>query len=148
MQNATKTIRQPKAGSKEAALREMRGAGKRRAKTTAPAVAIKAPDSPAAQHQETDVTKKTKKMKTKAAHKPKAKRKPAARKTNGGTPAQLIADHMARDGGASMDELVKKFGIEAHPMRSKIFFVRHTLGYDVEHKDGRYHATAPKKAAA
>lgn len=148
MQTDTKTIRQPKAGSKEAALREMRGAGKRRANTTAPAVATKAPAAPAPQHQETDVKKKLK-AKTKSAKKTKARRrKPAAAKTNSVVTGQQVADHMARDGGASMDELVKKFGIEAHPMRSKIFFVRHTLGYDVQHRDGRYVATAPKKAAA
>jgi hypothetical protein len=65
----------------------------------------------------------------------KPKRQPVA--------AQAIADFMARPEGASMAELVKEFGIEPHPMRAKVFYVKHTLGYAVERVDGRYHATAP-----
>lgn len=57
---------------------------------------------------------------------------------------QQVADFVSRAGGASMDELVAEFKIDAHPMRAKIFYVRHTLGYDVEVKDGRYHGTSPK----
>lgn len=45
-----------------------------------------------------------------------------------------------------MAELVAEFGIEAHPMRAKIHYVRHKLGWNVEIKDGRYHATEPKAA--
>jgi hypothetical protein len=73
---------------------------------------------------------------------PEAKKKAAA----GTVPALDVADFMARDGGASMDELVKQFGIEAHPMRAKIHYVRHKLGWNVETIDGRYYATAPKAA--
>lgn len=78
------------------------------------------------------------------------KSKPTAAKTT--VPAIEIAAFMARPvgatpgspGGASMADLVAEFGIEAHPMRAKIHYVRHKLGWAVEIKDGRYHATAPK----
>lgn len=80
------------------------------------------------------------------------KSKPTAARTT--VPAIEIAAFMARPigatpgtpGGASMSELVAEFGIEAHPMRAKIHYVRHKLGWNVETKDGRYHATAPKAA--
>lgn len=55
--------------------------------------------------------------------------------------------------GVSMAELEAKFGIEAHPMRSKIFAARHDLGFtiDYEKREGdeekRYYATPPKKEA-
>lgn len=61
-------------------------------------------------------------------------------------PALAVAKFMARPNGASMDELVAEFGIEAHPMRAKIHYIRHKLGWTVEIKDGRYHATEPKAA--
>lgn len=63
---------------------------------------------------------------------------------------QKIADFMARPQGASMAELEKEFGIDAHPMRSKIFAARHDLGYTVAHEkregdtEKRYYATPPK----
>lgn len=85
--------------------------------------------------------KKAPAKKAKTAAKPRRQTKGAAKKK--GVPAQLIADFVCRPGGASMDELTKEFGIEAHPMRAKIFYVKHTLGYVVDHKDGRYHGTAP-----
>lgn len=78
-----------------------------------------------------------------AAAKKKAKQ-PKAAKT--GVPALEVAAFICREGGASMPELVKEFGIEAHPMRAKIHYVRHKLGYGVETKDGRYHGAAPKEA--
>lgn len=74
---------------------------------------------------------------------PKTSKPKAARTT---VPALEVASFMARDGGASMEDLVKEFGIEAHPMRAKIHYVRHKLGWTVETKDGRYFATAPKAA--
>lgn len=73
------------------------------------------------------------------------------------TIVQQIADMMARPvghedaplGGASTAEMVKATGIEAHPLRSKIYDVRHKLGYAVESpsKDNgmRYHATPPEQ---
>lgn len=84
---------------------------------------------------------------------PKA-RKAKAEKTT--VPALEVAAFMARPvgatpgapGGASMAELVAEFGIEAHPMRAKIHYVRHKLGWNVEIKDGRYYATEPKAKAA
>jgi hypothetical protein len=54
---------------------------------------------------------------------------------------------MAREGGASMAELVEKFGIDAHPMRAKVHYIRNQIdGWSVETKDGRYYATGPKAA--
>jgi hypothetical protein len=62
-------------------------------------------------------------------------------------PALDVANFMARENGASMAELVEKFGIEAHPMRAKIHYIRNQIpGWEVETKDGRYFATAPKAA--
>jgi hypothetical protein len=51
--------------------------------------------------------------------------------------------------GASMAELVEKFGIEAHPMRAKVHYVRHSMpGWSVETRDGRYYSrfVAPQEA--
>jgi hypothetical protein len=108
-----------------------------------------APARPAAKREENDVTKKPTKV-------PKAKRAPkkrtvpklaaAAKKTAAPrqtVSAQAVADFVSRPGGASMEELTKKFGIEAHPMRAKIYNVRHALGYAVEVREGRYHGTPP-----
>jgi hypothetical protein len=61
----------------------------------------------------------------------------------GPIPSLKIAEFMARPEGASMDELVEEFGIKAHPMRAKVFYVKHNMGWKVERVDGRYHATAP-----
>lgn len=82
--------------------------------------------------------KKTKAPKIEAAKKAKAPKK--------GVPATEVADFICRAGGASMAELEKKFGIEAHPMRAKIFYAKHELGYAIENADGRYTGTPPKAA--
>lgn len=75
----------------------------------------------------------------------KKQRKPVITAPSGGrVSGQQVADFVCRAGGASMEELVAQFGIEAHPMRAKVFYVRHTLGYEVEVREGRYHGTAPK----
>lgn len=71
-------------------------------------------------------------------------KKPTAAKTT--IPALEVAAFVCRDGGASMAELEKEFGIDAHPMRAKIHYVRHKLGYGVETREGRYYGTAPKAA--
>jgi predicted trehalose synthase len=74
---------------------------------------------------------------------PKTKKKAAA----GTVPALDVANFMAREGGASMAELVEKFGIDAHPMRAKVHYIRNQIdGWSVETKDGRYYATGPKAA--
>ena len=81
----------------------------------------------------------------KAAKKSESKvSKPKAERTT--VPALEVAAFICRDGGASRPELVAKVGIEAHPMRAKIHYVRHKRSYAVETKDGRYYATAPKAA--
>ena len=110
-----------------------------------------APAPPVANNEEGQMAKKPKK--TAAKRKPAAKKTPkaAAPKTASGkkgVPATDIAAFICRDGGASMAELVAEFGIEAHPMRAKIHYVRHKLGYGVETKDGRYVGTPPKAEAA
>lgn len=112
-----------------------------------------------AANQETDVKKP--KTKTAPKRKPAAKiikakapkKAAASKKARAPVPAldvaAFICRHASKDnplGGASMAELEKKFGIDAHPMRAKIFYVKHTLGYDIESKDGRYHGTPPKAA--
>lgn len=102
--------------------------------------------------------KKPKKAKKAAAAKPKKRsvseaaanlraakaKKPTAAKTT--VPALEVAAFLCREGGASMAELEKEFGIDAHPMRAKIHYVRHKLNYGVETRDGRYYGTAPKAA--
>lgn len=124
------------------------------------------PTAPAAADQQETTTMKTKaKAKTrKTSKKTPAKKRGAKKRPNanartrvarkGTVPAQDVADFVSRPvghrdaplGGASMEELVARFKIEAHPMRAKIHYVRHELGYDVAVKDGRYHGTPPKKA--
>lgn len=112
--------------------------------------------------QETAVKKTTKK--TAAKRKPTAKKatsakapKAAASKARKGkkpVPAIDVANYICRPkskdnplGGASMAELEKRFGIEAHPMRAKIYYVKHELGFDVVSKEGRYYGAAPKDRA-
>lgn len=124
----------------------------------------KAAQTAAATQEETVKTTKPKK-KAKAARKkktkPKATKAAVAKVTKPASsakapvPAQDVADFISRPvseenplGGASMDELVAQFGIEPHPMRAKIFYVRHTLKYAVKPKDGRYYGTPPKAKAA
>lgn len=93
--------------------------------------------------------KKPRKAKPKGKVRPRSPRldapAPAAPKDRKPVPAQAIADFICRTEGASMAELVKKFKIEPHPMRAKIHYVRHQMGYAVEMKDGRYVGKAPKK---
>lgn len=76
-----------------------------------------------------------------AGHKAAKKATNARQQVRATVAVQDVADFIARPGGASMAELVEKFGMDAHPMRTKIFNVRHTLGYTVEIKDGRYVVT-------
>lgn len=82
----------------------------------------------------------------------KFKKKPGAVADKKPVPAIDVANFMAREvghkdaplGGASMAELVATFGIEAHPMRAKIHYVRRNMpGWSVADlgDDGRYHAT-------
>lgn len=77
----------------------------------------------------------------------KQAKKKAAPKADKPVPALDVAKFMARDGGASMEELVKEFGIQPHPMRAKVHYIRNNIpGWDVENRDGRYYATGPKAA--
>lgn len=72
----------------------------------------------------------------------------------GPVPAKSVAEFICRPkskdnpkGGASMKELETAFKIEAHPMRAKIYFAKHTLGYAIEHDGERYQGTRPKAKA-
>jgi hypothetical protein len=74
--------------------------------------------------------------------KSKAKKRRKVKTPTTPIPALDVANFMARPGGASMAGLVEMFGIEAHPMRAKIHYIRNRMaGWDVELKDGRYYAT-------
>lgn len=84
--------------------------------------------------------------KVKTAKAPKIEAAKKAKAPKKGIPATEVADFICRAPGASMAELEKKFGIEAHPMRAKIFYAKHKLGYVIENKDGRYSGTPPKAA--
>lgn len=77
-------------------------------------------------------------------------RKPvkAAEPGAGKTIVQQVADLMARPNGATTAEMVAATKIEAHPLRAKIYDVRHKLHYEVESPTKangmRYKATPPK----
>jgi hypothetical protein len=60
-----------------------------------------------------------------------------------------IAEFIVASGGATMAQLEEKFGIKAHPMRSKLFSARHDFGYAIDYdaKAKRYSASAPQKRA-
>jgi len=75
--------------------------------------------------------------------------KPISRPANPQTrvSGQDIGNATCVAGGVSMADLVKTFGIEAHPMRAKIHYAKHKLGYAIENRDGRYYGTAPKVSA-
>jgi len=107
---------------------------------------------PTAKQKESGVKKSSIKKAVKAAKQkptPKAKIKAKGRGKRAGVPALDVAAFVCRKEGASMAEMEKKFGIDAHPMRAKIFYIRHELGYKVETKDGRYFGTEPRfKAVA
>jgi len=110
----------------------------------------KLPPAPPAANQETAV-KKPKAKKTAVKRKPAAKKAKTSKKTSApktasnkkGVPAVDVGAMICREGGASMAELEAKFGIDSHPMRAKIHYLKHKLGYKIEAKDGRYTGSAP-----
>lgn len=73
-----------------------------------------------------------------------AKKAPVPAVAVGAMICRPVGDAAAPLGGASMDELVKKFKIAAHPMRAKIHYLRHELGYEIEIEDGRYRGKPPE----
>ena len=152
-----------KIGPREAELRRMREQALKHAKTSKPVMGfdIEPPTLeelfeakmgiPFINKETTAVKKPTKKIvkktsKKKPVSKPKAAAKkkapPAAKKPKAsgkkGVSAQDVADFICQPGGASMAELEAKFGIDAHPMRAKIYYIRNTLEIAIESKDGRY----------
>ena len=82
----------------------------------------------------------------------KAPAKPAkgnAAAPKGGERSPLaVGTFMAAAGaaGRTMEAICKKFDMDAHPMRTKIFIARHDLGFQVEYDAKRkvYVAKAPK----
>lgn len=102
------------------------------------------PKAPKAAEKERDVRKTTKKK----AAPPRAAVKGSTDKSAHSPLA--VGEFICRDGGCTMAELVKKFGVEAHPMRAKIHAAKHQLGFKIEydHEAKRYSGTAPKQKAA
>ena len=136
-----------KIGEKEQARREMR-VGKATAAAKPPAERPEA-SPPAKQEAEkaepkesTVRSKKAKKTPPRAAVKGKTSAKKSAKSERS---PQAVGEFVCRAGGCTMDELVKKFGVEAHPMRAKIHAAKHQLGFKIEydHEAKRYAGTAP-----
>lgn len=101
------------------------------------------------------VTKESGAMRTKKAKKTSGGRTAVKGKTSGKKSDRsplAVGTFIAAAGekGVTMDQIVKKFGIEAHPMRAKIHAAKHELGFTVEydHKAKRYTAKAPQVKAA
>lgn len=104
----------------------------------------KAGDGPAAATKErTKVRTKTEKKASKAKARTPVKAKTSPAK---GERSPLAVGEFIVKNSPTMDQLSKRFGIDPHPMRSKVFAARHELGFKIEHKDGRYSGTAPKAA--
>lgn len=163
-----------KIGPREQQLRDMRGESSAAAATRR--VMVEAVDGPKrgpaakppratapAKPEESVMGAKTTKTTKKAKSKSKAKRpaaraaakspkKTAAPKAGGERSPLAVAEFICAGGagGVAMADLEKKFGIEAHPMRSKIHAARHELGYAIEFdaKAKRYVGKPPSKAAA
>lgn len=64
---------------------------------------------------------------------------------------RAVGDFIVAGGkdGVAMADLEKKFGIDAHPMRSKIHAARHELKFRIEYdsKTSRYVGSAPRQKA-
>jgi hypothetical protein len=69
--------------------------------------------------------------------------KPTTERSKNRVPGVDVAEFTCVAAGVTMEMLVKKFGIEAHPMRAKIHYAKHQLGYTIENRDGRYFGTRP-----
>lgn len=98
-----------------------------------------------AQPQETTVKKTTKKTKAKPAAKPAKSEKKVDRSP------LAVGTFIAAGGtdGVTMAAIEKRFKMDAHPLRAKIFAARHKLGFAIEHdpKRGVYVGTAPAPGA-
>lgn len=127
-------------GSKEKQLRELkaRKAAKSGASLTPSAKGL-AEATAAARHAPA-------KSRAKGAQRRKASPRPP-QAPRPAVPARDVAELICRPAGASMAELEKAFGIRAHPMRAKIHYARHNLGYRIEVLEGRYHGERPKGKA-
>lgn len=90
---------------------------------------------------------KTNKKAAKAKARTAVKSKKTAPARAGDRSPLAVGEYIVRN-APTMEQLAKHFGIDPHPMRAKVFAARHTLGFKIEHKDGRYSGTAPKSAKA
>lgn len=83
----------------------------------------------------------------KAAKAPKAAQKRASVDRSPMTVGTYIAEAGAV--GRAMADVEKKFDMDAHPLRAKIFAARHELGFKIDYdaKTKRYVGTPPKSAA-
>lgn len=86
------------------------------------------------------VKDKTQAKKPAGVKKPKTERKVDRRPLTIGT---FIS--AAGDKGVTMAQIEKKFDMDAHPLRAKIFTAKHTLGFTItyDHKGKRYTGAAP-----
>lgn len=114
----------------------------------------KAQAKPAPQSKKESKLSKAKPVRTAAKAKAKAKPVPKKSAKAGVDRSPLAVGNFIVAGGTdgvTMAQLVEKFDMEAHPMRSKIFTARHTLKFNIKHddKNGRYIGKAPaqKKTA-
>jgi catalase (peroxidase I) len=125
-------------GPKESKLREQRASNRGAEQATAPKAAKPKPEKP------------------KSTAKPKAAKKAAKAKVQKKTAAKVdrspatIGDFIvaAGEAGVEMSAIEKKFKMDAHPLRSKIFTARHKLGYHIEYVETtkRYVGRAPAAA--
>ena len=134
-----------KIGEKEQARREQR-VGK--ATAAEKATAKHEPEAKPEVAAKKESAVRTKKARTKkAAPRTAVKGKTSAKSERS---PRAVGEFVCRDGGCTMDELVKRFGVEAHPMRAKIHAAKHQLGFKIEYdyEAKRYSGTAPKQKAA
>lgn len=78
----------------------------------------------------------------KAARPKKAKAAGKAEGPRPGSKLEKILNLVSRKQGATMKELEKATGIDAHPMRARIYHLRHELGVKIEHDGERYKVAA------
>lgn len=110
----------------------------------APATIAVSPEKMAVLHDRKAAKKKTRPKSGSALASVVARTKPAKKIDRS---PLAVGTFVCRDGGCTMEQLVKRFGIEAHPMRTKIHAAKHELGFKIEYdrETKRYTGTAPKE---
>lgn len=110
----------------------------------------------AAELEEESAMRKTKTKKASRSTRRRVLVQRSSKTKKGGIPAVDVGALICRqkghrdapEGGASMAELEAAFKIDAHPMRAKIHYLRHEMGYVIDRRGGRYHGLPPTKKAA